>query len=188
MKFEWFFVIFAPGTAGNHLSNLIATDPKFTPRATTNFYNNLTVNAHTSNDIIIDNVVNQPLTANTVTCCHLASYLWHQAKIDNIAADKKYLVIEFPQSSRNTLFINRLLQLYPYYANEFLIEELSTLYSVDAVKKLIGANDITPVPADKIFNKDPADLFAYLHDNFGLQLDYTARNMHNNWIQMLEKQ
>jgi hypothetical protein len=95
MKFEWFFVIFAPGTAGNHLSNLIATDPKFTPRATTNFYNNLTVNAHTSNDIIIDNVVNQPLTANTVTCCHLASYLWHQAKIDNIAADKKYLVIEF---------------------------------------------------------------------------------------------
>jgi hypothetical protein len=80
------------------------------------------------------------------------------------------------------------LQLYPYYANEFLIEELSTLYSVDAVKKLIGANDITPVPADKIFNKDPADLFAYLHDNFGLQLDYTARNMHNNWIQMLEKQ
>jgi hypothetical protein len=188
MKFEWFFVIFSPGTAGNHLANLIATDPKFTPRATTNFYNNLTVNAHTSNDIIIDNVVNQPLTANTVTCCHLGNYLWHQTKINNITANKKYLVIEFPQHARNQLFVKRLTQLYPYYSNEFLIEELSTFYSVDTVNKLVDTNDITPISADKIFNKNSNELFEYLQNNFDLHLGQQAQDMHNNWIQMLERQ
>jgi hypothetical protein len=188
MKFEWFFVIFAPGTAGNHLSNMIATDSKFTSRADKDFYKTLINNAHTSNDLIIDNIVNQPLTGNTVTCCHLASYIWNQSKIDQIKAEKKYIVIELPTHARNSMFLTRLIQLYPYYSNEFLIEELSTFYSVNVVKKLIDTNDITPVTVDKIFNKNPTILVDYLYDNFGLKLGEQARYMHASWIAMLEKQ
>jgi hypothetical protein len=185
---DWFFVIFAPGTAGNHLANLISTDTKFTPRASDNFYNNLINNAHTANDHVINNVVNQPLSGNTVTCCHLGNYLWHQTKINNITANKKYLVIEFPQHTRNPLFVRRLMQLYPYYSNEFLIEELSTFYSVNTISKLIDTDDITPITADKIFNKNCSELFEYLYNNFGFNLAQQAQDMHTNWIQMLERQ
>jgi hypothetical protein len=187
-KPDWFFIIFAPGTGGNHLANLISTDFKFLSRVDQNFYNNLNNDAHPKPDFLFENVINRPPDNNIVTCCHLSNYLWNQTKIDKIFANKKFLVIEFPGPARNKLFNKRLLQLYPYYySSEFLMEELATVYSVETIKKLIDSQDITPVAADKIFNKDLTMLIDFLYTDFGLVLDQSSKFMHDKWIKMLEK-
>jgi hypothetical protein len=183
MTLDYFFIIFAPGTAGNHLTNLISTDSRFAPRVNDTFYNNLTVNAHPT----VENKTKFNLTQH-VACYHLAQYLWIQDQVSKTLNNKRFLIIEFPVSTRNELFTNRILSLYPYYSNSYLIEELSTLYSVDSFKKLTGFTDVTPLSVDKIFNTDSTELVTYLHQNFDLLLDPTRiQAMHSKWISMIQK-
>ena len=44
------FVLYSPGTGGNHLANLISTDPNLNTRWHKDDYNQMDDNAHTTNE------------------------------------------------------------------------------------------------------------------------------------------
>ena len=183
MILEYFFIIFAPGTAGNHVANLISTSPRFTARVDEYFYDNLVGNAHP-----ITKTETNFEPAQSVACYHLGQYLWVQDQVNATRGNKRFLLIEFSAGSRTELFTNRILSLYPYYSNCYLMEELSTVYSVNIFEKLTGEHDVTPLPADLIFNTDSTNLVQYLNQNFDLTLDpAVVQRMHTRWITMIQQ-
>ena len=166
---------------GNHLNNLLSTSERFKTRMSGDFYNNITINAHPVNEVCKKIQVND---ISNVACCHLTEYLWQSSALDLV--DKKLIAVEFPRSSRNDLFFKRITDLYPYYSNRFLLEELATIYSVDTIKNITKLNDITPLSVDKIFNEDSQELVDYLNENFDLKLNYQIiQPLHTKWIQMI---
>jgi hypothetical protein len=186
MSADWYIIIFSPGTGGNHLANIISTSPRLQSRISESFYDNLNnKNAH------IDNNSNGhiiPCTpGNHIVCYHLSEYMQYKTAIDAINCRKKFLVIEFSQNYQE-LFYKRMLKLYPYYKDVFLINELATLYSTDVIKKLFDLDDITPVSANKIFTEDATHLVEYLNTNFDFQLTIEkVKEIHKKWIKMIEK-
>jgi hypothetical protein len=182
MRPIWFFVIFAPGMAGNHLANIISTDAKFISRVSDNFYLNLDKNnAHPPGGKIVEAV-----DRNQILCFHLSEFIWNQHVYLNADADIKFLVVEFPPATRTKLLIDRIQKLYPYYQNQFLLEELSTMYSVDSVRALLKCDDITPLPADLIFNPNSTQLVEYLQTQYELKFDPDkVQKMQSAWINMI---
>ena len=196
----WYFIIFAPGMGGNHLANLMSTGPGIQPRVKEEFYNDLGKNAHPDHSKFYRPQVGEPKSStsgskkfllgpgNHVLCVHLAEYLWNKNYLESVGADRKFLVVEFPEKSHTDLFYKRIIELYPYYKDIFLINELSTMYATDVVRLLCNATDVTPITVDKIFNKDAANLVQYLNENFEVQWDQEKiQQMHSKWIEMIEK-
>jgi hypothetical protein len=199
MKPTWYFIIFAPGMGGNHLANLMSTCSELQPRIEESYYDNLGKNAHPDHSKFYRPQVGEPKSTGTtskkfklgpgnhVVCVHLAEYLWNKQILESMEVDRKFLVIEFPEQCHTDLFYKRIIQLYPYYKDIFLINELSTLYATDIVRLLCKADDVTPVTVDKIFNKDASNLVRYLNQNFDIHWDNEKiQQMHTKWIEMIE--
>ena len=185
MKPVWFFIIFAPGFGGNHIANIVSTDLKFIPRVPDEFYSDL-VN---SNAPPPDDKIFKAVDHNQVICCHLSEFIWNKSVYENFNADIKFLVVEFPPNSRSTLLTKRIEKLYPYYQNKFLIEELSTLYSTNNVRALLGHADITPLPADLLFTSNAGPLVEYLQSQYDLNFDLgRVQKMHSAWVDMIKSQ
>ena len=183
MKFEWFFVIFAPGMAGHHLTNLLLTDDRFPDRE----IGISTSNAHPPGNPEPLDLINLSEDKDNVFCLHLAEYLWYRSKIHERNVARKFLVIEFPEHTRNQLFWSRLDHMYPYYRNVYLLEELSTMYSVDIFHLLTQENDITPVNVNLIFDPDPKPLIQHIKSNFNLILDIDrVQSMQTEWIKKIK--
>jgi hypothetical protein len=179
---EDIFVVFAPGTAGNHLANMLATDPRFNARTTADHYDHLTRNAHPRKKNIGYAKTNQRPDVFTM---HLSQYIWNQNILGN---ESRFVVIEFPPEARTPRFMTRIHSLYEYYHDQYLLEELSTMYSVHTLSRLSGSNDITPVKVDLIFQPDSKLLVDYLTANLDIRLDPNViDHMHSRWITMIDQ-
>jgi hypothetical protein len=99
-------VIFAPGTAGNHLANILSIDSRFNARTTPQFYDHLVQNAHPPRPYI---KLNQ---RPSVLAMHLAQCVWYY---DTLSDATRFVVIEFPPETRTPRFMARVHGLYQYY-------------------------------------------------------------------------
>lgn len=173
-------VIFAPGSGGNHLANLLSTDKRHQQRISLEKYDHLIDNAHPSRFSTFEKISEKP----HVFACHFAEYLWHQHRFGK---HSRFILIEFPPQARNHQFLTRIQKLYSYYDNNYLLEELSTFYSAEVFSKISNCGDITPLPVSLLFDPDSTPLIQYLTDNIDIQLDHNiVQCLHQKWIAMIE--
>lgn len=182
---ENIFVIFAPLTGGNHLANIVSTADRFSQRFDVSIYENNVFHAHPDNknnytpmEIELKAVQYQ----SNVFCCHLAEYLTAKTLTEQYLLNRKYILLEFPQGSRNNFFRQRISK-GSYFCNQYMLEELSTMYSIDTFSKLTGEKDLAKINVDLLFNQDISDLLTALHSEFGLKFDQQETDkLHQLWI------
>lgn len=191
IKPDWFIIVFLPGAGGNHLANIISTDKKFISRVDGNYYNQEPTVAHpvpTESEIPISDQIRNAKGCNHVFCCHLGTINWNLDGFNNSVANKKIIVIEFPNTARSELFMKRITTPGHYWLPSYKIEEYSWLYSVDVFRKLFGFTDITPLTVDMLFDPDSHRLVDCLHKEFNLQLNYDqVQSMHTKWLAGIRK-
>ena len=167
------FVIFAPGLGGNHLANLIATDPRYRSRASVEQYQNTEKFAHHSHTNLFNLKVDS--YDNNVLCGHFGELYW----LDRSQFEHKQVVIvEIPQD-KNSLAYKRF-QRYNRNLPDYIVEEQRSLYTPELIKRVTGIDDHYTIPAEKIITEHPP---IELLQEMTYQIDVDiCKAMHKQWI------
>ena len=133
------FVIFAPGSGGNHLANLISTDKNLNSRFDIKDYNDNTDRAHYFNNSLLEKDkinLKKVLKSSGVYANHLYAFKGNGfAKLMNL----QFTILTMPEL--HSKGYNRMKSLYKYYADLYLYQELKWFYTKDNVTKLLDINE-----------------------------------------------
>jgi hypothetical protein len=182
------FVLFSPGLGGNHVANLLATDTRYTPRATSiDYLNHKGNNAHIVDMIKQFDVIEK---ANTLTgniiCTHFGIFYWKfQENIISKFKNRQIIIIDLPVNSK-LLGYKR----YKKYSKlkQYFFEEQKTLYTPETVNRLFGEKDFFTVPAEMIFNDSVEFFINYATTQMNFKLNHDeCKKMHNIWIQKIKE-
>jgi len=168
------FVIFAPGLGGNHLANLIATDPRYYSRATVDQYQTTKKYAHHSlNANLADiNIISYD---NNVLCGHFGELYWLDR---SLFEHKQVVIIEIPKDKNS--FAYKRFQTYNHDLPDYIVEEQRSLYTPEIIKRVTGISDYYTIPAESIVNEtSPVDLLIDMNYNIDKK---TCEHMHTEWI------
>jgi hypothetical protein len=180
------FVVFAPGMGGNHLANIVSLCRPYRSRFDIDVYNSDATTFHADNNthLTIEQLEQGP---GQVIPCHLAEYLWHRDKIEQLLPNRKFIVLEFQPFSRNTVWQLRSAKFNPAYNNIFQLEELATFYSVDTFSKLTNETDFFPASVDQLFTPDASALYHSLlqHIDADINFDY-VQQLHSTWYNVIK--
>jgi len=168
------FVIFAPGLGGNHLANLIATDPGYYSRATVDQYQTTKKYAHHSPT---DNLTDIKIESydNNVLCGHFGELYWLDR---SLFEHKQVVIIEIPKDKNS--FAYKRFQTYNHDLPEYIVEEQKSLYTPEIIKRVTGISDYYTIPAENIVNEtSPVDLLIDMNYNIDKK---TCEQMHTEWI------
>ena len=168
------FVIFAPGLGGNHLANLIATDPRYYSRATVDQYQTTKKYAHHSlNANLADiNIISYD---NNVLCGHFGELYWLDR---SLFEHKQVVIIEIPKDKNS--FAYKRFQTYNHDLPDYIVEEQRSLYTPEIIKRVTGISDYYTIPAESIVNEtSPVDLLIDMNYNIDKK---TCEQMHTEWI------
>jgi len=180
------FVLFSPGTGGNHLANLLSTDSRFITRCNVEDYSNHTgINAHTSQIKNLSlNDVNMLADNNNVLCGHFGEYYWLFLsglieKFDN----RQIFIIQVPE--RNTFAWKRYTKLNPM--SDYFYEEQRSLYTIEIVQKVFNEQDIVSLPGDLLFQSDFKKLQEYICNECDINMHIqNCKQMHTVWYDKLQ--
>ena len=168
------FVIFAPGLGGNHLANMIATDPRYDSRASVDQYKKNKLYAHHSPNRNLTQV--KILYPNwNVLCGHFGELKW----FDTTPFDEKQaVIIEVPTDKKSYAY--KRWQTYNKYITEYHVEEQRLLYTPELVNTVHGIADHYTINAESIVSKTcPVEQLK----NMNFQIDQeTCEQMHSEWI------
>jgi len=186
---ENFFVIFPPAAGGNHLANIVSTSPRFTTRFSQEVYEDS--NRHKAHPIgggrnfyYDEDSLRAIQGSSNVFCSHFAEYLVSKNLAEKFLPNRKFLMVEFPEHTRNEFFLERSKKHYPAYQDGYFIEELSMMYSIDAFQAITKETDLSKVTVDMIFTSDVAPLMSHLNSEFGLDLNLeTVDYIHRKWLE-----
>ena len=182
---ENMFIIFAPWCGGNHLANIVSMSDRFGKRFNDNIYNNQIFHAHPTvkqNYAPVHNELEVVQHQSNVFCSHLTEYLTSSTLTQQYLSNRKYIILEFPEFSRSNFFKQRVAKK-SYFQDLYMMEELSTLYSVDTFSKLTNEKDITQLGVDLLFDKDISNLLLKLNQELGLNFDHEAvQQIHQLWL------
>ena len=168
------FVIFAPGLGGNHLANLIATDPRYYPRATVDQYQTTKKYAHHS---LNDNLTNINITSynNNVLCGHFGELYWLDR---SLFEHKQVVIIEIPKDKNS--FAYKRFQRYNHDLPDYIVEEQRSLYTPEIIESVTGISDHYTIPAERVVNEiSPVDLLIDMNYDIDKK---TCEQMHTEWI------
>ena len=180
--------MYAPGTGGQHLSNILSTASGLKSRASVDFYKNHTAaNAHVSEtfDFEISNAKPLHHTTGNVLCTHWAQYYW--AMLDGLVQpfpNRQLIVIPIPAAG--TLAFKRFRDYCPVADDAYLLEEQRSLYTVDMISRTFGETDFHIIPAEWVFCESLDTLCQYADEKMHLSLDLESVDiMHACWYQRL---
>jgi hypothetical protein len=178
------FLLFSPGTGGNHLANILSLPDKFVSRATVQDYNehlhsSAYANAHYSqiDNLDPDVIETLPATGN-VLCGHFYSY----NRIDMLNLTDKFVnkvlvVIETPVSG---LAYKR----YMYHNDKVrqqLYNEQRLIYTTHFIEKYFNQKTVS-LPCETIFEHNLDRLYSIIKNKLDLDIDKNLCNqMHNKW-------
>ena len=182
------FVLFSPGTGGNHLANMLSTDNRFTQRSNLlDYKTHVSKDAHTSN---IKNLQHKDLEAlpetRNVLCGHFGEYRWISLsgllnKFDN----RQIFNIEVP--IQGSVAWQRYTKLYPL--NRYWYEEQRSLYTIDMIETCFAERDIISVPCELLFRPRLNKLFDYISSECDIVVDKTTcASMHKIWYKKIINQ
>jgi len=174
------FVIFAPGLGGNHLANMISTDPRFHTRTYLNDYleSNRT-DAHFSSFKNLGNLDELEQTDNNVLCGHFGQLLWINL---NIYKPIQAVIVKLPEDKQHFAykrFIDKAT------LNDYFVEEQRSLYDGILIEKITGIHDLHYVRAEDIFS---ATAPVKLLQEMNYQIDTEMCSiMHNCWLEKISQ-
>tara|TARA_B110000503_G_scaffold124579_1_gene191233 strand:- start:2916 stop:3449 length:534 start_codon:yes stop_codon:yes gene_type:complete len=167
------FVIFAPGLGGNHLANLIATDPRYHPRATVAQYQTTKKYAHHSSHSNLTDIKIESYD-NNVLCGHFGELYWLDR---SLFKHKQVVIIEIPKD-KNSFAYKRFQKF--NNLNTYLFEEQRSLYTPGVIESVAGISDFYTIPAESVVNEtSPVDLLLDMNYNIDKKI---CEQMHTEWI------
>tara|TARA_R110000868_G_scaffold396469_1_gene668666 strand:+ start:95 stop:631 length:537 start_codon:yes stop_codon:yes gene_type:complete len=168
------FVIFAPGLGGNHLANMIATDPRFKSRATIEQYQAAKKYAHHSG---MQNLSNLQIDSydNNVFCGHFGELYWLDR---SLFEPIQVVIIDIPIDKNS--FAYKRFQIKNSNLNTYIIEEQRSLYTPEIIKRVTGISDHYTIPAESVVtDNSPVDLLIGMNYNVDKEI---CEQMHTEWI------
>lgn len=178
-------VIFAPGMGGNHLANMISISKSFPQRFDSGIYHSESdspTRFHTDDD---NNLTVEKIQPG-VMACHLGEYLWHENIIKQRLPIRSYVIVEFPIWSRNDAWITRTTNYSDVYKDQYQVEELATLYSIERFKQLTGETDFYPATVNELFQSDATSLIHNLLLHIDSDIDTgVVEQLHEKWYQAI---
>jgi hypothetical protein len=180
------FVLYAPGLGGNHISNMLSTDPMFNSRSSPEHYDPNSVNAHhyclKISPEIIKTHIEELSTQNNILCGHWGNYYWlRQHGLEKHFPNRTILLVTPPKT--NTIAFARLVELVTAYTNEYFYKEMSILYTVETMKLLFNEDDFLTIDSELIFQKSINKFIEFASTNYNLTLDVDeCKQMHCIWF------
>jgi len=181
------FVLFAPGTGGNHIANLISTSDLYVTRATIREYQTHNQNnAHVSEykNLDLENIKNLEKPERLVLCGHWGEYCW--LMINNQLEkfqNKKIVIVSVP--TPGTLAYERYTKSVP--KDLYSIEEQRTLYTPAVIEKMFDETDWFVFDPNWIFSDNLENFFKFAKSEMALPLDQSVcQDMHNIWFQNIK--
>lgn len=118
--------------------------------------------------------------------CHLGEYLWHENIIKQRLPIRSYVIVEFPIWSRNDAWITRTTNYSDVYKDQYQVEELATLYSIERFKQLTGETDFYPATVNELFQSDATSLIHNLLLHIDSDIDIgVVEQLHEKWYQAI---
>ncbi len=184
------FVVFSPGTGGNHLANMLATDPEYITRSSSADYF-----AHPDSDAHVGNLKNfsqsednfntRPRFGN-VFCFHFGVFYWMYSNIQKFE-NRQIILVQLPNDTSSLAYCRYKKFTGGIAKRKYFLNEQKTLYTPDVFQKLFGENDFFTIPAEIIFNDSIDSFFDYAKCEMNFNLDYNeCSQMHNIWIQKIK--
>lgn len=167
------FVIFAPGLGGNHLANLIATDPRYHSRASVEQYQKTKKFAHHSHSNLFNLKV--PTYDNNVLCGHFGELYWlDRSQFEH----KQVVIIEIPKDKHSLAY--KRFQRYNRNLPDYIVEEQRSLYTPEIIERVTDISDHYTIPAESVINElAPVDLLVAMNYDIDKK---TCEQMHTEWI------
>jgi len=185
------FVLFSPGTGGNHFANMLSTDTRFNQRTTVSDYKaHDRPNAHTSKfkNLQPAGIKKLPAEGN-VLCGHLGEYYWlNDSGLLRKFCNKQLFILEVPQCG--TIAWNRW-NTYNQFdkSHTYLREEQRSLYTIKVIEMLFRENDIVSLSCELLFQSDLTKLFNLISSQSDISLNKDACNsMHKIWLEKIMNQ
>ena len=173
------FVFFPRGLAGNHVTNMLSTDPQFDNRRSVDDYKSITNDAH--NPDIVNNTDMDLLDVNAsnVVCGHFGSYIWYLDSLQKFT-NPQALILQLPNDTTSNAYA-RLTQFQDY--NNYLYSEQVTLYTTISIQRMFGIDDCFEIDASEmIFNRSIDSFLDFTKYNLGLELNWSdCKKMHYEW-------
>ena len=168
--------IFSPGLGGNHLANMISTDPRFHNRISVKDYLESTgTDAHFSSLQNLNNLNKLRQTDNNVLCGHLGEFIWTDtSRFKNL----QIVLIETPKDGMSVAY-----QRWQDYSqiNLYYQAEQGVLYSRDVIERITGITDINCMPSESLFNKTaPIEILQEMNYNIDVE---QCTKMHTHWFE-----
>ena len=169
------FVVFAPGLGGNHLANMIATDPIYHSRATVDQYKQAKKNAHHYKIKNLSNIKDLDSLDHNVLCGHFGEIYWQD---NSLFKQKQVVIIQMPNDRSS--HAHKRHQRYNQTLNNYFLEEQRSLYTPEVIEKLIGIKDHYTIPAESVIAQEPPlDLLEAM--TYNIDRDKCS-TMHEQWI------
>jgi hypothetical protein len=184
------FVLYSPGLGGTHLANLLATDARYTTRATSRDYaDHNEFDAHIGTQLTLAND-NIPSTGilNNIYCGHFGTYVWKMLSIESMkkSVEPQLIIINIPGT--NSLGFTRWTMFNPFVNNEYSQAEQKILYSPFVYQKLFGHSDYFTIDSQLIFQNSSNQLIDYVETEMNFLLDHNeCKKMHEIWIDKIKK-
>ena len=185
-KFVYFmrniFVLFSPGSGGNHVANLLSTSKNFESRINKDrFKTHNETNAHYSyhRNLQLKTIESIDKSKNNVLCGHWLEYyhLILKNKLHDISG-RQIFILETP--NKNELALHRFVDF--NHLNDFQLKEQRALYSIEIIRNCFFENDFWVFPSDLIFVPKLDKFYEYVEKQMGLELDIEfCDEMHQKW-------
>ena len=180
------FVLFAPGTGGNHIANMLATDATFPSRTSADRYQSHDENnAHVSdiNNLQVDQMVSIP--ERNVLCGHWGEYywLWDRRWLDRFP-NRQIVIVKLPQPGSTAY------QRYQRFgpSSQYLVEEQRSLYTPLVIEQMFGESNWFELDPDWIFCESLDGFFDFAKSDMDLVLDQNqCVKMHRTWFDMIKQ-
>ena len=196
-RFDNIFVIFAPGTGGNHLANLLSLDSRYAKRFDLEDYDLATNNNNDAHYAVLhggpenlnlhhswmdfDRIKNQ----KNVFCGHVLEYLQlkNTTNLLEQLPNKAFITIQVPTPgskghSRMTWRYGKM--------DNYMLGELSVLYDALHLKKIFDLPKIDVwhyVWPDELFDDDITTMLEGIGREFDLDIDNDlAQKLHTKWL------
>ena len=187
------FVIYPPGSGGNHLANLLSLSEGFERRFTDDTYTNSSKNAHIEGiddldpqhiSLTLDKLTQQ----NNIFCGHLVEYhrLTQQSYFENFT-NRTIFLIQFPDY--DTQGYHRIENHNGGKLPRWLYSETALLYNNVIFKQICNEPESTKcyhIDTNKLFNKSLDQVFSDLIRSGTVKLDFNlAQDLHTLWLKKL---
>lgn len=180
------FVLYSPGTGGNHLANLISTDPNLNSRWTKDDYLQMDDDAHGLNANLskpIETWYNK--NNKNVFCSHLGEFLWWRERYgSNILRRKPYQIISLCNDI-DYIKRKRFPRLYEWYQWEYIYAEQRELYKQENLRHILNDKNIYHVCLSDLCEDDIEPFLKKDLKQFNCDVEL-CKFAHKQWMEKLE--